>query len=167
MTVVFLHVVPCLYLQKLLSIDCQWRKIGLWTEVHPSPPAPSCQNPNSSKLSSNLASLLVFEQWAVKTPTFGNKPAVTEESLQIWKVTWIHDYSEKSEMILITEKNARIYQWREIIAYDQILHVDLNMVKHRNLNQKILILKKKFVTTSYFIGKEVRQQTLLFFCTDY
>ena len=81
---------------------------------------------------------------------------------------WIHEYSEKSEMILIiTEKNARIYQWREIIAYDQNLHVDLNMDKYRNLNQKILILKKKFVITSYFIGKEVRQQILLYFCTDY
>ena len=57
---------------------------------------------------------------------------------------WIHEYSEKSEMILIiTEKNARIYQWREIIAYDQILHDDLNTVKHRNLNQKILIPKKE------------------------
>ena len=56
---------------------------------------------------------------------------------------WSHEYSEKSEMILIPEKNARIYQWREIIAYDQVLHVDFNMVKHRNLNQKILILKKE------------------------
>lgn len=46
-------------------------------------------------------------------------------------------------ILIITEKNARIYQWREIIAYDQILQVDLNTVRTQEFESENFNTKER------------------------